>query len=103
MHECIVEETLSHCRCCHARRCRDAGCHISMPGGGSRRVILAGTSYQTNHSFDGPLCDFIVFLCDDDDSAYALELKGGSFSVSDVVGQLQGGADVVSSIANSSH
>jgi len=78
MHRCIIEEALSHCKCCHARRCRDAGCHISMPGGNSRRAILAGTSYQTNHAFNGPLCDFIVFLCTGDDHAYVLELKGAA-------------------------
>jgi len=103
MHSCAVAKAISHCECCRARRCRDAGCQISIPKGNSPRVILAGTNYQANHSFKDPLCDFIVFLCAKDDQAYALELKGGSFSISEVVDQLQGGAHVVSTMAGSSH
>jgi hypothetical protein len=102
MHNCVVDKALSHCKCCQARRCKDAGCHISMPKGGSARFILAGTTYQTNHSFSSPLCDFLVFLCAKDDHVYVLELKSGSFSISDVVNQLQGGADVVSTITDGS-
>jgi hypothetical protein len=62
---------------------------------------MSGTQYQTNHGFDGKLCDCLVFWSiDGADVVGAVELKAGGLSASSVIEQLQGGADVIDRVAS---
>jgi hypothetical protein len=62
-------------------------------------MTLSGTLYQTAHSYSSKLCD-VLFAWNRLTGLVAsvLELKGGRFDVSDVVEQLQHGAEIVDTL-----
>ncbi len=75
--------------------CRKNGCRVSMEGVSRCRVIVDADLAFPAHDVSSGRCDYIVFLADSDSNAFVvpLELKGGGVDASEVVVQLQRGAD----------
>ena len=85
-----------------ARSCRSQGCQGSLEGVPDQRVLVDADKTFEDHRIEGKRCDYLLFFCkmgSDLLVAVPIELKGGSVDISDVSGQLQGGADVINSLA----
>ena len=62
-------------------------------------TALSGTSYQSNHPWDGRLCDRIIIGQSDGDFVRAVEMKGGnSPDMSVAINQIQRGLDLIASL-----
>lgn len=82
-----------HGDCCEVDKCRDAGCKAEPPN--PPRCIISGSRYQANHDPNGKLADFLIFWkLEEDHSLAVVELKGGRFSATEVIAQLQAGAEL---------
>ena len=78
---------------CHASNCRKEGCSVSMKGVPADRIVV-DLDCEALGLPDGPRCDYVFVGSDDDGTRVApIELKSGGFRASQVLDQLQGGAD----------
>jgi hypothetical protein len=81
------------CESCWVVKCKDSGCSITVPATG-HRALLSGSRYQHNHRYTKKLADFVLFWeLGSDGRVAVLELKASPTS-SDVVIQLQNGANL---------
>ena len=71
-------------------------CGLDMRGiERSELVTLHGTQYQSNHRWQGRLCDRIIFGRMDGNFVCAVEFKGGrSANISAAIDQIQGGLNL---------
>lgn len=83
--------------------CSRDGCHVSLTGVPSARVIVDADKAFPAHGREGKHCDFILFVDRDDAPLLAtpVELKSGRPDVSEAAKQLQGGADFAAELAPS--
>ncbi len=86
-----------HHQCCRARAFSESGCKIVMPGQPEAWICLSGTSYQDQHSFTDMLGDFLLAWerTEGERLSAVIEMKSGSWNVSDVHRQLQNGAVII--------
>ena len=77
--------------------CNRDGCDVSMSDIPSDRIIVDADLAFPAHSWKGERCDFIVFLCYEDESlrAVPIELKSGEVAIAKAVRQLRKGAKFV--------
>ena len=93
----------SHLNCCidqSVNHFEDEGCRLDI-GGIQRSSLTAlnGTSYQSNHPWDGRLCDRIIIGQSNGSFVCAVELKGGtSIDMSVAINQIQRGLDLLASL-----
>ena len=85
-----------HSHCCITDSYEENRCGLDMRGlARSELVTLHGTQYQSNHRWQGRLCDRIIFGRMDGYFVCAVEFKGGrSVDISAAIGQIQGGLNL---------
>ncbi len=88
-----------HLSCCITDSYEENHCGLDITGLDRASVTtLHGTSFQSNHNWQGRLCDRIIFGRRDIYFVCAVELKGGqSADVSVAIQQIQGGLDLAAS------
>ena len=82
-----------HPYCCLASECIDEGCELNIEGWPVPPLtVIGGTQYQSNHTHEGPLCDFTLFGRDPWRFVCAVEMKSGfNLDAKHAVAQIQEG------------
>lgn len=83
------------CSRCHASRCDKEKCRVDLKGAPSVRVIVDMDCDALQISDEQNRCDYL-FVGEEHDTTCVvpIELKGGRFSVSEVLEQIEGGASM---------
>ena len=83
------------CRGCHAKRCRKENCSILLNEAPAQRLIVDLDCLTLPIPASQKRCDYL-FIGEQDNTAWVvpIELKGGRFTGTDVVKQLQGGSNL---------
>lgn len=93
-----------HSNCCITNSYEDEGCRIDiseLPR--SSLTTLHGSNYQSNHQWQGRLCDRIIIGQSNGSFVCAVELKGGrNIIMSDAINQIQRGLDLAASLLQNS-
>ena len=76
---------------CCARKCQAQGCSVNMKGAPEPFVLIAMDCQELSFGGDSPRCDF-VFFSDNGNWVAPIELKAGKVGASELVRQLQAGA-----------
>ncbi len=81
--------------------CESPGCrlHVDLGRNGKTLTILDVDEYSDLISHTGSRCDFLIFLTINKMIAAAVELKSGSFKSSQVLNQLQAGAQQINELS----
>ncbi len=90
----------THQDCCMTDRYEDEGCVLDMRGLQPNSLTgINGSNYQSNHRWQGRLCDRIIIGQSHGSFVCAVELKGGrNITMSDAIKQIQGGLDLAASL-----
>ena len=91
----MTTEARAHDACCAVSSCNDNGCRLTLP---KARICISGARYQQQHKVVAKLCDFVVFT---GNVGVAIELKSGAVDATHCREQLQNGANLVESLAQS--
>ncbi len=85
-----------HSHCCITDSYQENRCGLDMRGlDRSEFVTLHGTRYQSNHPWQGRLCDRVIFGRIQENFVCAVEFKGGrSADISTAIDQIQGGLNL---------
>ena len=92
-----------HFSCCLTDSYQENRCRLDISGlNASSLTTIHGTQYQSNHPWQGRLCDRVIFGRLDDHFVCAVELKGGrSADVSVAIEQIQGGLNLAAFLMQS--
>lgn len=94
----------THRDCCITDIYEDEGCRLDVRGlQQSSLTTISGTNYQSNHPWQGRLCDRVIIGQSHGNFVCAVELKGGrNITMSDAINQIQRGLDLAASLLQSS-
>ena len=90
----------THRDCCITDIYEDEGCRLDVRGlQPTSLTAIDGANYQSNHPWQGRLCDLIIIGQYHGNFVCALELKGGrNITMSDSINQIQRGLDLAASL-----
>lgn len=90
----------NHRDCCITEIYEDEGCRLDVRGlQQTSLTAVNGTNYQSNHLWQGRLCDRIIIGQSHGNFVCAVEFKGGrNIIMSDAISQIQRGLDLASSL-----
>ena len=85
-----------HQSCCITDSYEENRCGLDVRGlERSNLIALHGTNYQSNHRWQGRLCDRIIMGSLDENFVCAVEFKGGrSADIATAIDQIQGGLNL---------
>lgn len=90
----------THRDCCITDIYEDEGCRLDVRGlQKSSLTTINGTNYQSNHAWQGRLCDRVIIGQSHGNFVCAIELKGGrNITMSDAINQIQRGLDLAADL-----
>lgn len=91
----------SHWPSAVVKQCRCKGCRFNLDGVAPTHnvTVLDADKYGRLIGHEGKKCDCLVFVTKQGLIGAAVELKSGSFRVSEVTEQLQSGADQINTLS----